>query len=99
VVFRGEFEISRKKIVSNQLKEVEARQMIGPFKQSVNTKCYSLGKKAKFVDLVLSLASKGQTLGFEDGFNERNYTLTMKCVSNEGILYKVKSQEFFSKVR
>jgi hypothetical protein len=97
-VFKGEFQISRRKFISNGEKEVDTRQMIGPTKSQVNNKVYSLGKKANFIDLVLALESKGQTLGFEDGLFERNYTTSIKCNSNEGILFKVRCDDFFAKI-
>ena len=36
-------------------------------------------------------------LGQEDVINERNYTTTVKCLSSEGSLYSIKTQEFIHK--
>ena len=83
----------------SKIEDDKTRKMIGPVKSTINNKSYSLSKKTNFVELVLSLASKGQTLGFEDGIFGRCYTTSMKCSSNEGTLYQVKCSEFFPKLR
>ena len=37
-------------------------------------------------------------LGQEDVINERNYTTTVKCLSTEGALFSIRTEEFVHKL-
>lgn len=42
----------------------------------------------------ISIVCPGQYFGEEDVLNDRNYTTTVRCLSNEAYLYCVKAEEF-----
>jgi CRP-like cAMP-binding protein len=46
------------------------------------------------IDVRISIATEGQMVGYEDVVNQRNYTTTCKCVSNEGTLFKMPREVF-----
>ena len=53
-------------------------------------------KAQKVPDQVMkiSIICAGQIFGNEDVLNDRNYTTTVKCLSNEAMVYCIKAEEF-----
>ena len=45
------------------------------------------------------MASKGYLLGHEDMINDRKYTTSVRCISYEGTVYALKSEEFLERMR
>ena len=84
IVFDGEFEVQRRKIIGKNDEDQERNLLVSNlrFKKQIN-----LSKKKNYIDLKICMASKGQTLAFEDVINERNYTTSIRCVSTTGQLY------------
>jgi len=44
----------------------------------------------------VALIGKNQMFGHEDVLNYRNYTTTVKCVSNSASIYYCKAEEFYN---
>ena len=46
----------------------------------------------------MSIISVGQVFGHEDLMASRKYSTTVRCLSNEGLLYRCKAEEFLARV-
>ena len=64
-----------------------------------NIKEFNLTRSRDFNDVRISHVSKGEIIGLEDVFFDRLRTCTVRCVSQKGELYKIKSEEFISKIK
>ena len=93
IVIDGEFEVNRRRIGEKQRADNKERKYIGPSK-APKSSTYKIEKKTNFIDLKISIASQGQSIGFEDVINGRQYTTSVSCKSNEGSLYCIKNVEF-----
>lgn len=59
----------------------------------------SLRKKAKNNNICIAIIQKGQIFGHDDVINDRPYTTSVKCVSNNGRLYVISAHEFYFKMK
>ena len=100
VVVSGNFEIIRTTI--NQQKSIAdiPRNLLGG-QRSLNTAGgkISLRKKAKNSDIRIAIIQKGQIFGHDDVVNDRCYTTSVKCVSNNCQLYVISAHEFYHKLK
>lgn len=46
----------------------------------------------------MSIICSGQVFGHEDVIDCRNYSTTVRCLSNEGVLFRCKAEEFLARV-
>ena len=53
----------------------------------------------KSLNFKIARICKGQMFGQEDVINDRNYTTSVKCVSNSGKLFMIKSDEFYQRIK
>ena len=51
--------------------------------------------KFKYTDIKLSLLNSGQFIGVEDVLNDRNFTTTVRCCTNNAIIYTLNTEDFF----
>lgn len=84
VVHTGEFEVSTR-VPAAKLKNVDGQ---GKAKTP---------KEKKHIDVKIALFCSGKMLGSEDVVSKRPYTTSVKCLSTEGSLYLISTQEFLFK--
>jgi hypothetical protein len=52
----------------------------------------------KVSDIPISMLSHGQVIGQEDVINQRNYTTSVKCLTNEASVYVIEGAKFIDKL-
>lgn len=103
IVTTGDFEIVRR----NKLMKKEERKdtslaniknYLGPLKAQEHdiTNNFPLNMRSKSHYMKVSVLGKNQMFGHEDVLNNRNYTTTVKCISNHASIYCCKAEEFFN---
>lgn len=101
-VIEGTFEVMRqqeiKKVndhnVPKELIKVSGQQSASPFKRTN----FSNEKSGDKHNIKIRTLNKGQIFGHDDVFNGRFCTSTVKCISNGGSLFMIKSEEFSNQI-
>ena len=52
-------------------------------------------RKYNVTEIKLCLLNSGQFIGIEDVLNDRNYTTTVRCLTNDAIIYTLTTEDFF----
>lgn len=52
----------------------------------------------KVQDISISMLSHGQVTGQEDAINQRNYTTSVKCLTNDASVYSIDASKFVEKL-
>eukprot|EP00356_Strombidium_inclinatum_P004599 CAMPEP_0170489706 /NCGR_PEP_ID=MMETSP0208-20121228/8007_1 /TAXON_ID=197538 /ORGANISM="Strombidium inclinatum, Strain S3" /LENGTH=57 /DNA_ID=CAMNT_0010764741 /DNA_START=2197 /DNA_END=2370 /DNA_ORIENTATION=+ len=47
----------------------------------------------------MATVGKGYMLGQEDVINDRNYTTSIRCLSNSSLLYSIEKEDFIDKMQ
>lgn len=52
----------------------------------------------KVLDISIAMLSRGQMVGQEDAINQRNYTISVKCLTNDASIYMIEASKFIEKI-
>lgn len=76
------------------------KTFLGPIKPfgAGNFTGFKKEEKYKSNTFKVGIVTVNQIFGHEDVVNMRNYTTTVKCLSNEAALFVCKADEFYHKV-
>ena len=75
------------------------RQLIHSSGQGYNQIGSNLLSSKKHYEIKISTFDVGQVFGHEDVLRKRNYTSSVRCVTEEGSLYMIKADEFFYRMQ
>mgnify|MGYP006122256283 CR=1 FL=1 len=50
-------------------------------------------------EIRMAVISKGQMIGFNDVIDNRAYATSLKCISSQGVVLAIKSEEFINKMQ
>jgi len=103
LIYKGEFEVIRTKTKRVQREGVNDSQLLAQLLGNPETgKGLGLTKtkvkdnvKFKYTEIKLCLLNSGQFIGVEDVLNGRNCTTTVRCCTNNAIIYTLNSEDFF----
>ena len=108
VVSEGTFEVVRTNVLKKEDDKKRmafppnVRRYLGPYdicqSQDLSNN-FPLNKKKRNHKLKVSLIDKNQVFGQEDAMNDRNYTTTVKCISNRASIFYCKSAEFYNIIK
>jgi CRP-like cAMP-binding protein len=98
VVISGNFEIIRTTHNKGKVKSEVPRNLLGGARSMHTGGKISLRKKQKTNEIRISIVQKGQIFGHDDVVFDRPYTTSVKCVSNNGMLYMISAHEFYHKM-
>ena len=103
LIYKGEFEVIRTKRKRMLHEDKHESQKLAQLLGNPGTgKGPSLNKtrvkdnvKFKSTEIKLCLLNSGQFIGVEDVLNDRNYTTTVRCCTNNAIIYTLNTENFF----
>lgn len=101
VVLQGEFEIT-KLIKPVAEKDEHWNFYIGPLreKSGINERLVKhINKNPGYLPQRITIIGVGNMIGEEDASQERGYTSTCKCLSQNGVLLAIKTNDFFFRVK
>eukprot|EP00347_Sterkiella_histriomuscorum_P012371 403368842 len=104
IVLDGEFEITKKMRPHIQddsnLTKYLGPQILSPNQRKSDRQIqFTLQKSDNVYSQRISIVSRGNMIGEEDAIKMRDYTTTLKCVSQNGILLALKTSDFYQRIK
>jgi len=101
IVSSGEFEVTKRMLGDNN-RNLNFMSFLGPTSDQTKLSDKSnnvFNKQDNLFAHKVKVLGSGNMIGEEDAVAFRNYTTSLKCVSNHGELLAIKTQDFYSIVR